>query len=966
MKLNVKKLLSTVMAVSMTASLVVIPNVHAEETPAATLPGTHVAVLFDGQNNPWHYDAEEISNFYGDIYKATDNTRINYTENFTNFQDADIKKLSDENALDPYIKSYFSMSPANGAQGRFFTDEKYLYGLNINPYKSLAGANERTDKIISDNLMVGMTSNIYYNTSDKWGRSYFDFSSKVNGGYFTMEYNLRRNESASEEINKEFFDNLYVLCWDAQYGHEWWYKTEESNGNTPDMRGNQNYVAVKLSDFDSLSYNDWHAVKIPMSAFSEIQKDKYNYNVKTMINNGAQAERGIDFKYFGGIGLVWIAPNDTTAYKEDTDYNKVFNVLIGNISMEQVLAPTIAKTEQGGQVTINWDAVNADTSFNSKVWSDETYTSTDTANTYRESQRSQGTYYKLLSDDNLTENITYSVYKNGKEVQNSAALSYTDKISSRNATYYVVAHGQKLYDQRRGWNELDALTSIKTLQLDSVKSNEVETGAGLDPEKNTKVLDLFVNGNLIAWQGYDYYALITDRDTATGEFNEKYNLTATPKDFANYYMGGLLDYANVYGKSYNLDNCPTERSGKDKEVVLKIEPSRFNKSTLESNLTNEEYKISAEKLFNDNLHGVQMSLVNTTKDEFNHQAAFDFSEMADTAALAFEMKYSGNNAYADSNKDNILNHLYVMVSDGKDSQVYFNNGGQVYKTSNYVLVKLSDFIDVSKVIKDNWVTVNVPLSAFKNINDGYNRKIYTMSTDLNNLGTTTSRPIDFKYFTGAGLVYVADGTETNGDKDAADYGIHLDNMAIYNVKAPVVNATYDAGANATNVTWDMANEGYVTYDVYKNGNRIAEDVENGTYTDTEPNVDAVYTVKANNVIDYLKANKYSTSESKQTLTNVSDGAKIEYATVDFDTANGVKAIGKFNPGATGVWIVIKFDKNYSVVGDIHTEDISKLSEQQVKEYNTGTLGEGETVKSFLWSDLTNILPKIDAEVYPAK
>lgn len=979
MKFNVKKLLASVMAVSMTAALVVVPA-HAEDTAQTTLPGTHVADLYDGQYALWSYDAESINNFYSDIYAATGNTRINFTDSLTNYQDTRVAPflsqayLSDQNRTTERIKSYYGEGGAV-SNNKMFTDESYMYIMDLNPYQSLAGAgNTAKTKQIPGNLILGMTANMRYNTSTKYGDTWYDFSDKVNGGYFTMEYSVKKNDAAAEE-SQEFYDNLYVICWDSNGDNPWWYVTDDPDGNTSAggfIRGARNYVAIKLSDFENnFSFNNWSAVKIPMTAFSELQKDKYNYHIRTMqYSNGAvqQEDRAIDFAHFGGIGLVWIAPDDTSAYTAGSNYDKKFSAYVGKIAMEQVKAPTITKTETDGQVTISWDAVNADTSFNSKIYAEKPYTAdqaaADTENTYRQSLRNASNYYKLIVDDTMTEKITYSVYKNGKEVQNSDALSYTDTLGSRNATYYVVAHGQKIYDQRRGWTSLEPAFKTKTLSLDSVKSNEVETGAVLDQAKNPKVFDLFVNDTL-EWS-YSSYAANTDKDKKTGTFNAKYNVTANPESFANYYLGDLGKYANVYGASYGYGNSPTVRSGDDKKITLRVQPSRFETNTLTTNLANN----TGTKMFDDNMNGVQMDVKNVTDSKlFRCTSILDLSDKADTAALTFELRYRCDNAYAATNRENILNHLYVLVRDGKNSLNYveIGNGGNIEKTANYMLIKLVDFIDASAITKDSWVTINVPLSAFASADSNYHQKMYTMSTNVSSPATVDPRPIDFKYFMGAGLVYVADGTETAEGQDAGVYNFDIDNMAIYNVSAPVAAAEYDAAANVTKVTWDMANEGYATYDLYKNNVLVAEDVENGEYTDTTPDVDAVYTVKANHVVNYAKANKYSTSTSVQKLTTGSDNAAIDYATIDFDAASdGVKAIGKFNPGATGVWIVVKFDKNYSVVGDVHAETVSAAENQQMKEYNAGVLGEGETVKSFLWNNLTDIIPKIDAEVYPAK
>lgn len=975
MKFNVKKLLASVMAVSMTAALAVVP-VHAEDTAeTTTLPGTHVTDLFNGQKNLYGHNADMIQSYYSDIYSATGNTCISFSDGFTSFKDTTGSGLYGSNANFIKRRSYYVNSTGDNTDNKFYTDESYAYFLGVNPYQSLNAAAAKTPAI-PGNLMVGMTSDIYYSTADRFGSSWYDFSKNQDGGYFTMEYSLRKKqagENASEEekaalekANKEFFDNLYVMCWDANNGYQWWYKTADYNGGTGGwIRSKRNYVAVKLSDFDTLGYDNWRAVKIPMNAFSEIQKDKYNYVVKTMVNDKQVEDRAIDFAHFGGIGLVWIAPNDTTAYTAGSGYDTRFDVLIGKICMEQVLAPTITKTEADGKVTISWNAVNADTSFNSKVWTGkDDYTKeqadADTAGTYAESQRNAGKYRKLIADDTLTEKITYSVYKNGKEVQNSDATTYTDTVGSRNATYYVVAHGEKKYDQRYGWTQVEPSYSVKTLALDSVKSNEVAVGAKLDETKNPKVFDLFVNYGL-EWS-YANYTANTDRDATTGTFNEKYDVTTTHVDFANYYLGDLGKYGNVYGKSYGYGNVPAVRSENDKLITLRVQPSRFEKNTLTTNLTSN----SGPKMFDDNMNGVQMTVNETTENRFRNAAILDLSNVAETGALTFEMRYRSDNEFAATNRENILNHLYVLVRDGKNSLNYIEtaNGGNIDKTSNYMLVKLSDFIDVTTIAKDNWVTVNVPLSAFASADSNYHQKMYTMSTVVATPATTDPRPIDFKYFMGAGLVYVADGTETAEGKDAGVYNFDIDNMAIFNVTTPEVTSAYDAASNSTKLTWNMPNEGYATYDLYKNGVMIAEDVENGEYTDTTPDVDAVYEVKANYVVDYAKANKYSTSTSTQKLTNDSDSTAIDYATVDFDAADGVKAIGKFNPGATGVWIVVKFDKNYSVVGDVYTETISAENNQQVKEHNVGALNEGETVKSFLWNNLTEIIPKIDAGEYP--
>lgn len=257
------------------------------------------------------------------------------------------------------------------------------------------------------------------------------------------------------------------------------------------------------------------------------------------------------------------------------------------------------------------------------------------------------------------------------------------------------------------------------------------------------------------------------------------------------------------------------------------------------------------------------------------------------------------------------------------------------------------------------MNIQVPFSAFSSFNADKHYFVNTLAlnTEDNTCYNLEDRPIDFAYFNGAGLIYVADET-VDGNADD-NYRIIYDNMRIDNVVTPVVDAQYDAATNVTNLTWTNTNEGYVKYEVYKDDSLIAT-VDIPSYTDTAPDVDAVYNVVAKKTLTYEENKTVGT----QILASNTAGDAIAYATIDFDAANGVNVTGTFNPGAEGVWIVVKFDKNYAVIGDVHTETITASDTQQTKSYNVGSCGENETVKSFLWNNLNDIIPKIDAAVYP--
>ena len=943
----------------MTAAMFVVPNASAEE---AALPGVHVADLYNGMSATGTVNQTNIGNFFSDIYAATGNTRVNAAQKFSSyFGDRGADVLSSAGRSMERTKTYTPGSDNTGASvsGGYSTDSSYMYWVRLNPYQTYADLQTKlSDKTIkprfraiAGNLMVGVSSNLMYaEDSGTYQKTIYDFSDNVDGGYFTLDYAVKNVDGASEDSFRNFFDNLYVICWDANNNKNYYYtETNNSSNDSAWVDGTKNYVAVKLSDFAAEQNfdNAWSAVKIPMSVFST-KTDGYNYVINTMSwtgNNSSDdeyqytkmADRMIDFTQFGGIGIVWMGPTECeipAEYTQESEYNKRYDFMLGNVAIEQVLAPEVSLVNNDdGSVTLNWNDKNADSTFTPSFGTAETIP------------------------------VTYSVYKDGAEVvSDTDATSYTDtNVGKRGASYCVTAHTVKKYDQRTQESE----NRIRTLSLDSAVSNTVSVGEVIDTAHDTHVFDLFKNTNPV----FTYATTIANLSGYGQEFN-------LPNKNRVSYSGGIgnvinADYGTAYGGGYSI-----RKRADNSDLAANNDNNPGDNVQIESNIYPNKLKNASQttgrKITDDKFQGIFSQVCTYAEDSVNQTSVIDLSEIADTGVLTFEFKYWTNADKTADQKANFLNNVYVLARDYKDVQTGMyaddtnktGNAGIADSSANYVAVKLSDFVDISTIPDKQWINVQVPFSAFSSFDSTKNYFVKTtaFNSENNTCYQLDNRPIDFKYFNGAGLIFVPDSeTYTLNTSDNDRYAIVYDSMRIDNIQTPVVSAQYDDAAKAVNLTWTDANEGYVEYDVYKNNEKLGT-TKWAEYTDTTgADVDAEYTVAAKRTFTYPQ----NGTTGSQTVSSLTEGGKIMYAKVDFaQTDSGVTATGTFNPGAEGVWIVVKFDKNYSVEGQIHFEDITKSSEQQVTSYNAGAISDGGCVKSFLWNNLKDITPKIDAARYP--